>query len=72
MSGLPAVARKAAANCEELPSFSETVAPVAFSKAATWQALTFSAKEPPKAPTTSSSAWAAEARATPNTAAAVA
>jgi hypothetical protein len=37
---------------------SETVAPVAFSKAATWQALTLSAKEPPKEPTTSSSATA--------------
>ena len=33
MSDLPPVARIAAANCDELPSLSETVAPVAFSKA---------------------------------------
>ncbi len=35
ISELPAVARIAAANCEELPSLSDTVAPVALSKAAT-------------------------------------
>src|SRR6202453_2262126 len=56
MSGLPAAARSAAANCDELPSLSDTVAPVAFSKAATWHALRLSAKDPPNEPTTSSSA----------------
>src|ERR1700733_5831933 len=56
MSGLPAPARSAAANCDELPSLSETVAPVAFSKAATWHALRLSANDPPNEPTTRSSA----------------
>ncbi|MFI5011601.1 MAG: hypothetical protein ACHQAY_04570 [Hyphomicrobiales bacterium] len=58
MSELPPDARIDAANCDELPSFRATVAPVAFSKAATWQALTLSANEPPKDPTTNSSACA--------------
>ncbi|MES2533470.1 MAG: hypothetical protein V4636_20670, partial [Pseudomonadota bacterium] len=62
-SDLPPVARIAAANCDELPSFNDTLAPVFFSKDAMWQVLESSAKEPPKMPTTSSSAWAAQDKA---------
>src|SRR5262245_24053585 len=57
MSGRPLVARSRPMFSGELPNTKTTLAPVAFSKGATWHTFDLSAKEPPKIATTSSCAW---------------